>query len=437
MTRRCPALFLSAPASHQGKTTLTAGLARLHRRLGRRVRVFKVGPDFLDPQLLARASGAPVDSLDLWMTGEQDCRARLYAAAADADLILVEGSMGLFDGEPSSADIATRFGLPVAAVIDTTGMGQTFGAIALGLASLRPELPFYGVLANHVASPRHEAMLRAGLPPALRWLGAVPRQTGIGLPERHLGLVQAGEIDDLDLRLECAADSLAATALAELPPPVAFAAAEPASPPRRLDGVTIAIARDAAFAFLYPANVALLTALGARLAFFSPLADEPLPPCDAVYLPGGYPELHLDALAANRTTAASIKAHISADRPLYAECGGMLYLFGHLTDRQGRTAPMLGLLPGAAAVGNRLAALGLQQLSLPGGTLRGHTFHYSALDTPLAAALHAVRQRDGGQGEAVYRHGAMTASYLHAWFPSAPLAAAALFLPASQPDSQS
>ncbi|WP_239688595.1 hypothetical protein [Aquitalea magnusonii] len=157
--RHCPALFISAPASHQGKTTLSAGLARYHRQQGRTVRVFKTGPDFLDPYVLEQASGHTVYALDLWMNGEDDCRQRLYAAAAEADLILIEGSMGLFDGTPSSADLAQLFGMPVAAIIDASGMAQTFAAVAHGLATFRPGLPFYGVLANQVASARHAEML--------------------------------------------------------------------------------------------------------------------------------------------------------------------------------------------------------------------------------------------------------------------------------------
>ncbi|MFP4905812.1 cobyrinate a,c-diamide synthase, partial [Paraburkholderia sp. BR14261] len=163
-TVACPALFISAPASGQGKTTLTAGLARLHRRAGRRVRVFKTGPDFLDPMILARASGAPVLSLDLWTVGKEACRALLAQAARDADLILIEGVMGLFDGTPSSADLATEFGVPVAAIVSAKSMAQTFGAIAFGLAHFRPEVPFHGVLANRVGSPRHAQMLQEALP---------------------------------------------------------------------------------------------------------------------------------------------------------------------------------------------------------------------------------------------------------------------------------
>ncbi|WP_215776098.1 cobyrinate a,c-diamide synthase [Paludibacterium sp. B53371] len=427
MLRHCPALMMTAPASHQGKTTLTAGLARYHRDQGRRVRVFKVGPDFLDPYVLEQASGAPVESLDLWMTGEADCRARLYQAAAEADLILVEGSMGLFDGTPSSADLAERFGLPLVAVIDAAGMAQTFGAIALGLSSLRPALRFHGVLANHVAGARHAEMLQQGIPSFIPYMGYVARQSEMGLPERHLGLVQAQEIADLEARLQRAAAQMANTGLAALPPAVTFAPVEQPAIRPHLTGCRIAIARDAAFSFLYPANLQCLRALGAELSFFSPLADQPLPDCDAVWLPGGYPELHLARLSDCRVTAAALAQHVTAGKPLYAECGGMLYLLDRLTDRHGQSGMLLGLLPGHATMGQRLAALGLQQVELDGQILRGHTFHYSSLHTALTPLTHARRASGTQAGEAVYAHGPILASYLHAWFPSNPLAASRLF----------
>lgn len=428
-SRHCPALFISAPASHQGKTTLTAGLARYHRQQGRQVRVFKTGPDFLDPYVLEQASGHTVYALDLWMNGEDDCRQRLYAAAAEADLILIEGSMGLFDGTPSSADLALLFGVPVAAIIDASGMAQTFAAVAHGLATFRPGLPFYGVLANQVASARHAEMLTAALPAKLKYLGAVMRQPDMGLPERHLGLVQAQEVDDLEARLQRAAAQLASTHLAELPPAVAFQPATAPSLPRLLDGVRIAIARDTAFSFIYPANVQILQALGAELHYFSPLADEALPTCDAVWLPGGYPELHLAVLTGAQRSRAGLHAHVAAGKPLYAECGGMLYLLDSLADQQGQRENMLGLLPGHARLNTRLSALGLQQLQLDGEMLRGHTFHYSSLDTPIAPLTHASRATGSGQGEPVYRHGSLLASYLHLYFPSNPKACARLFLP--------
>ncbi|MBJ9966652.1 cobyrinate a,c-diamide synthase [Burkholderia seminalis] len=426
----CPALFVSAPASGQGKTSVTAGLARLHRRLGRRVRVFKTGPDFLDPMLLERASGAPVHALDLGMVGEAGCRALLADAARDADLILIEGVMGLFDGTPSSADLAAAFGVPVVAVISAKAMAQTFAAIAFGLARFRPALPFHGVLANRVGSARHAELLQQALPGDLRWLGHVPADAGIALPERHLGLHQPADIDDLDARLERAADVLVRTALAELPPAVAFAAPDAAAPlPRALAGKRIAVARDAAFSFIYPANLALLDALGAQLRFFSPLAGEPVPDdCDALFLPGGYPELHAATLAANAGTARTIRTHAAAGRPIVAECGGMVYLCESLTDADGVTTPMLGLLPGHATMQRRFAALGMQQLATRNGPMRGHTFHYSRFATPLEPVASAVRP-DGapGSGEAVYRSGAIVATYMHMYWPSNPEMAAALF----------
>ena len=422
----CPALFVAAPASGQGKTTVTAALARLHARQGRRVRVFKCGPDFLDPQIHAVASGAPVYNLDLGMCGEADAAWRLHRVAADADLILVEGVMGLFDGAPSGADIARRFGLPVLAVIDARAMAQTFGAIAYGLAHYQPDLPFSGVLANHVGSPRHAEMLRAALPEGMRWYGAVAREPDAALPERHLGVLQAAEIGDLVQRLDRLADALAATGAAELPLPVSFPAAGQPEIRPLLTGRTVAVARDAAYGFIYPANLDTLRALGATLAFFSPLGGDALPECDAVWLPGGYPELHAAAIAVNAAFRDALHAHAAADRPVLAECGGMMSLFDEIVDKAGQPHALVGLLPGRAVMQPRLAALGMQVAELPEGRLTGHTFHYSKSDTPLQPLLRA-QTPDGREGEAIYRRGRLTASYVHFYFPSNPAAVAGLF----------
>ncbi|MCC8988108.1 MAG: cobyrinate a,c-diamide synthase [Candidatus Contendobacter sp.] len=427
MLATCPALLLAAPASGQGKTTITAGLARYHRNQGRTVRVFKVGPDFLDPMILARASGQPVYQLDLWMVGAQACKALLYQAAQEADLILIEGVMGLFDGTPSSADLAGLFGVPVLALINAHAMAQTFGAVAYGLAHYRPGLPFAGVLANRAAGPGHAELLAESLPPELRYYGWLPRDGEITLPDRHLGLVQATEIADLEARLDAVARLIANTGLAELPPPVAFPAAMMEPLPPLLRGVRIGIACDTALAFLYPANLDTLRALGAELVFFSPLNDSDLPEVDSVYLPGGYPELHLDALAANQPLREALRRHHQAGKPMYAECGGLLYLLESLADKEGHRAAMLGLLPGHAALQAKLAGLGMQSVLLPEGELRGHTFHHSRLETPLQPLAYGRRQRDGKPGEAVYRVGRLTASYLHLYFASNPVAAARLF----------
>jgi cobyrinic acid a,c-diamide synthase len=426
--RHCPALLVAAPASGQGKTLVTAALARRHRDAGRRVRVFKCGPDFLDPMVLEAASGAPVHQLDLFMCGEDQCRRLLHEAAGEADLILVEGVMGLFDGDPSAADLAQRFGLPVLAVVDGSAMAQTFGALVHGLATYRLGLDLHAVLANRVGSERHAQLLESSVPPGVTWLGAMPREAGVSLPERHLGLVQAGEVGDLEARLARAAALLPDTAL-HLPPPVSFAALAGAEVRvSGLQGKRIAVARDEAFAFLYPANLAWLEAAGARLAFFSPLRDVALPECDALWLPGGYPELHVEQLAANSQMLTAIGAHHAAEKPILAECGGMLYTCTALDDGKGARAKMLGLMPGEVTMQPRLAALGMQQVALEDGTLRGHTFHYSRLDTLLSPSAHASTP-DGRPGEAVYRQGSLTASYMHFYFPSAPSAAERLFLP--------
>lgn len=448
--RSCPALFVSAPASNQGKTTVTASLARYHASQGRNVRVFKTGPDFLDPMILERASGRPVYQLDLWMGGEEHCRALLYEAALDADLILIEGVMGLFDGTPSSADLARLFGIPVLAVIDAESMAQSFGAIALGLATYRKELPFAGVLANRVAGARHAEMTEQGMPTGLAYWGAVTRDVGFELPDRHLGLVQAEEVGDLEQRLNALAAALKGTKLTQLPPPVEFAA--PRWSPRNegvpeadaesrhgegtrarelariLSGTRIGIARDRAFSFLYHANLDLLTAMGAELVFFSPLAEGVLPAVDSVYLPGGYPELHLAQLSANRRMAQALLEHVNAGKPVYAECGGMLYLLESLTDVKGQRALMAGILPGNATMQPRLTGLGYQTVPLQGGMLRGHTFHHSTMETSLTPWARGERLYNTSSGEAIYRQGSIVASYLHTYFPSNPAAAAELFL---------
>ena len=429
MTATCPALLISAPASGQGKTTVTAGLARHHRNQNRRVHVFKTGPDFIDPMILERASGQPVYQLDLWMIGEHACKALLHQAAREADLILIEGVMGLFDGTPSSADLAALFGVPVLALINAHAMAQTFGAVAHGLAHYRPGLPFAGVLANRVAGPGHAELLAESLPPGLHDFGWLPRDGEIALPDRHLGLVQAAEIADLETRLEKAAARIARTGLAALPPRASFPEANIEPPPRLLEGVRIGIARDTAFAFLYPANVDTLRALGAELLFFSPLTDPEPPAVDSLYLPGGYPELHLATLATNGSMREALRRHHQAGKPLYAECGGLLYTLESLADQDGHRAPMLDLLPGHAAMQSKLVSLGMQAAALPEGELRGHTFHHSRLETPLPPLAHGRRQRDGQPGEAIYRIGRLTASYLHLYFNSNPTAAARLFLP--------
>lgn len=428
----CPALLVAAPASGHGKTTVVAALARLHTRLGRKVRVFKCGPDFLDPQIHQRASGAACETIDLTMCGEADARWRLARAAREADLILVESVMGLYDATPSGAELARRLGLPILLVIDAGAMAGSFGAVAWGLKHYQENegegAPITHALANRVGSDFHAELCRASLPDDIAWAGSLPRDADTALPERHLGLLPATEIADLDARIERMADLLAATDAAALPPAVEFAVLPAPTFPRRLAGKTIAVARDAAFCFIYPANLECLEAMGAQLAHFSPLADADLPVCDAVWLPGGYPELHGPALAANRTMAEALRAHVAADKPLLAECGGMMACFDTLADLTGQAHAMFGLLPGITRMQKKLAGLGILEADLPEGALTGHTFHYSTADTALAPIAQAVKTAGNG-GEAIWRHQRLTASYMHFYFPSNPDATASLFLP--------
>ena len=428
-TCHCPALFVSAPGSNHGKTTVTAALARYHVDQGRKVRVFKSGPDFLDPMILERACGQPVYQLDLWLAGETECLKLVYEAAQDADLILVEGVMGLFDGEPSSADLAEKLGMPVLAVIDAKGMAQTLGAIAYGLAGYRQGLPFAGVLANGVASARHAEMIMEGIPSDIRYLGGLPRDSRFVLPGRHLGLVQAEEISDLDSRLAAAASSIASTGLSRLPQSVAFTLPERETLPQLLCGMRIGIARDTAFSFIYAANLDILRGMGATLIFFSPVEDAVLPDVDSIYLPGGYPELHLQALQDNVAMKAALQTHSSLGKPIYAECGGMLYLLESITDKAGNRAEMAGILSGHAFMQIALQGLGYQFAPMPGGVLRSHTFHHSRIETPLAPIAFGTRLHNTTAGEAIFRVGRVRASYLHCYFPSNPAAAAQLFLP--------
>lgn len=444
----CVVLMVAATASGQGKTLVTAALARWHVRQGRRVRIFKCGPDFLDPCWHELASGAVVHNLDLWMTGEADIQARLAQAAQEADVILIEGVMGLYDGRPSAADLALRWNISVLAVLQVGAMAQTCAAVVYGLKHYQPGLRFAGVLCNHVASAKHASLLQQSLEPTGDWLGALPKlqaadcqgSAAAFLPSRHLGLVSAAEVPDALARLDQAADALAQTPLGQMPwsewqnrwsvdvvpSPVS------ADHAKSLQGKTIAIAHDAAFAFVYPANVQVLQDLGASIAFFSPLAGDDLPVCDALWLPGGYPELHAPVLQRNTPLRASIHAHWQQNKPIWAECGGMLALAQSVRLRDGSVEALWGLLPAQATMQARLAGLGHQQLDWPTNhalpALRGHTFHYSTLDCSAPAWTYTQRPDASAGGEAVYRHGSLTASYFHAWFASSPEWVARLFL---------
>jgi cobyrinic acid a,c-diamide synthase len=345
-------------------------------------------------------------------------------------------------------------------------MAETFGALAGGLVNHRPGLRFAGVLANRVGSARHAELLQRGLAQAPgatpRWLGTIARQPD-ALPARQLGLVAAPQLPDTEARLTQLADAVAGSALGQLPwsewqawrvnfeaphtgsRPVCPGTSENVNDdpcilghfdstlPQRLAGRTIAVAHDAAFSFVYPANLACLQTMGARLALFSPLAGDNLPPCDALWLPGGYPELHAPALARATRLRDQIARHVADGKPVWAECGGMVALAQRIDwPARSSSEPLWGLLPATATQHERLQGLGMQAWRTPHGLLRGHGFHYSSLSTELAPIAHTQRLRGETELEAdttleaVYAHGPIHASYFHAWFPSNPRAIAAL-----------
>jgi cobyrinic acid a,c-diamide synthase len=424
----CPALFFCAPASGQGKTTVTAGIARHHRNLGRNVRVFKTGPDYLDPLVLEHASGHPVTQLDLWMVGKDECRQMLYQAALEADLILVEGVMGMFDGDPSGADMAEYFGIPVAIVIDARSMAQTFGAVALGLANHRPGLSVAGVIANNLGSNRHQDLVAESIPDHLRLLGCIHRHADIALPERHLGLVHPHEVCDIDQRIDALAVKMDESGLTGLPDPVAFRPGKNIEPEPLLAGITIGIARDDAFTFIYQANIDLLQKMGAKCVYFSPLHDDVLPGVDALWFPGGYPELYHKTLSSNVAMRKQLEQFHHSGRKILAECGGMLYLMQSLTDVRGNRAQMTGLLPGNGIMRDRGGCQGMQTAPLPQGDVRAHAHHRTRCENTADPVAFGRRARHPAPGEPIYQIDNITASYLHLYFPSNPEAIAAVLL---------
>jgi cobyrinic acid a,c-diamide synthase len=454
--------LLGAPSGGAGKTTAATALVAAFARRGVAVQPFKVGPDFLDPTYLGAAAGRPCHTLDLWMAGEAAVRDRAARAAAGADLVVVEGMMGLFDGVEargdagSSAAAAKLLGLPVVLVVDASAAARSAAALARGFATFDPDVVVAGVIATKTGGPGHVALLRdalasAGGPPLL---GALPYEPAAAVPERHLGLHRAEEAgpDGRPLGGRERLDRLAALAerhvdlerVARLEPdpgrwPGAAGAAGGDAPQPRGPVPVIGVARDAAFSFYYPANLEWLAAQGATLRFFSPLAD-PGPPADAgaLYFGGGYPELHAAALAANRPMREAVRAFVEAGRPVYAECGGLMYLADRLVDARGEAHAMAGALPGAAtAMGAGLAEFGYVEVETVGPTplgpagrrLRGHRFHASRLVSPPADARRAYRLRrpDGAdRGEEGFLRRNLLASYVHLLFDAAPDVAAAL-----------
>ncbi|MBA3909166.1 MAG: cobyrinic acid a,c-diamide synthase [Rhodobacter sp.] len=407
-----PGLVISAPASGTGKTTVMLGLLAALRDRGLMVQPFKNGPDYIDPAFHQAASGRASFNLDSWaMAGTM--LDGLLGAAEGADLILAEGSMGLFDGvalpgasgNGATADLSVRMGWPVVLVIDASGQAQTAAAVALGLARFRPGVRVAGVILNRIASPRHEALVRKGMEEAgITLLGVLPKRAAIAMPERHLGLVQAGEQPalqaliaeaaglmrecvDLDALLAAAATCATPSTEARITPP----------------GQRIALARDAAFSFVYPHLLHGWRAAGAEVLPFSPLADQaPEHTADVCWLPGGYPELHAGALAAAARFRAGLRG-FAETKPVHGECGGYMAMGAGLVDKAGTRHEMAGLLGLVTSYASRKMHLGYRMARLAeaipghaaGARLAGHEFHYSTIVTQPDATLADVTDATG------------------------------------------
>lgn len=425
-----PGLLVSAPASGAGKTTVMLGLLRAFREAGLTVQPFKSGPDYIDPAFHRAASGRASFNLDSWAMSPRLLDA-LVAEAQGADLILAEGSMGLYDGVAASgatgagasAEVAHRFGWPVVLVLDIRGQAQSAAATALGFARFRP-IPFAGVILNRVASPRHERLARLGLAEAgVSCLGALPRRGDLALPERHLGLVQAAEHPDL----EAAITAYAAFLREHVDLAALRAAARGLAPTRpnalpRPPAQRIALARDAAFSFAYPHLFEGWRRAGAEILPFSPLADEaPDPDADLAWLPGGYPELHAGRLAAAGRFRDGL-ARFAATRPVHGECGGYMALGEALIDKDGVRHPMTGLLGLVTSYAERRMHLGYRRAELrapmpghaAGAALRGHEFRYSTILTQPDEALALVTDADGAPVPETGSHrGRVTGTFFH------------------------
>ncbi len=433
-----PGLIIAAPRSGAGKTTIALGLMRASRRAGVRVQPFKCGPDYIDPAFHEAASGRPGYNLDTWAMRPGHIGHLIAAACADADLAIAEGAMGLFDGagargqagSGSTADLAALAGWPVVLVLDVSGQTETAAALTLGCARYREDIAISGVILNRVASARHLALIAPAFARiGVRVFGAVPRSDELHMPERHLGLVQASETGDLDARLDALADVMSARVdLAAL-----RAAARPAKSIEpglartggglRPPGQRIAVARDRAFMFMYPHVLHEWRAAGAEVMPFSPLADEAPPAtADAVWLPGGYPELHAPALAAARRFKDGLRAFADRGAPIHGECGGYMVLGKGLADADGQRHEMAGLLDLETSFAERCLHLGYRRARLreacalgdKGADVTGHEFHYattiSTRDEPLADCADARGQTIAEHGA---RRGSVTGTFFH------------------------
>lgn len=413
---------VAAPASGSGKTMLTLGLLRSCRNRGLRVASAKVGPDHIDPRFHEAASGRPCLNLDPWAMRPELVQGLLSGLAQDSDVVIIEGVMGLFDGphgaRGSTADLAEELQIPILLVLDASHQAQSIAALAQGFMNFNRNLNIAGVLLNRVASDRHAAVLGSALDAAkIPLLGMVRQSDQLAWPSRHLGLVQAQENQELERFIEAVALTVTAETTIDksMIEETRFAANQnPALPPL---GQRIAVAEDLAFSFAYPHILKGWKAAGADISLFSPLKDEaPSADCDAIFLPGGYPELYAGQLAQNQKFLAGLR---NSKAMIYGECGGYMVLGEALIDAQGHAHAMAGLLPVTTSFAKRKLHLGYRQLDPLVGPwtkpLRGHEFHYSTLENEGAGdRLFAAKDAAGESlGEIGLRRGNVMGSYAH------------------------
>ncbi len=438
--------MLAATNSGAGKTTLTLGLLAALRRQGLAVQPFKCGPDFIDPTLHQMVSGRISRNLDLRMCGPDYVLDCFYRHSADADIALVEGVMGMFDGgEASPAALAKTLQVPVILVADATGCAESMAAVVKGFESLDPELSLRGVIFNRVGSPRHLELLTKAVQAYCQTpvLGSLPRKQEFCIPDRHLGLMMGAELpltkQQLDLLTKTVAENIDLDAILRLAtrpsfpePPFGDKLRRRARGPGTAAGKSrprIGIAMDQAFCFYYQDNLDLLQAYGAELVEFSPINDAALPAgLDGLYLGGGYPELYGKALTANQSMLAAIKAWSAAGRPIYAECGGFIYLCQGIVDQGGEFWPLAGVFPTRARMGQRLARLGYREATIASpclfgdsGRLFGHEFHYSKIEEMPDSVNRVYRLQDGRQEGFSIKN--TLGGYLHLHFGQTPAAA--------------
>jgi cobyrinic acid a,c-diamide synthase len=432
MTEPARGWVLAAPCSNSGKTLVSAALLRLLARQGYRVTPFKVGPDYIDPGFLAAAAGSICCNLDPWAMGP--ARLGQLLSNQTGDRFLIEGVMGLFDGavsgDGSTADLAAQFGLPVILVINVRGQGASVAALAQGFANHRADIDVAGVIFTRVGSARHETILRTACADAgIRVFGALANDPTLKLQERHLGLVQAGERADLEALLEraadCLGDNLDLAGLQEIAaaPSIRNAGDGNVLAPLRPLGQHIAVARDIAFGFCYPHMLDDWRGAGARISLFSPLADEaPAADADAVYLPGGYPELHAGRLSSNEKFLQGLRDAAGRDAVILGECGGYMVLGRGVVDSDGKNHAMAGLLYLETSFAQRKLHLGYRQailqtncgLGAASGEFRAHEFHYASVTREQGAPLFTLRDALGEQlGQAGLVSGGIMGSFIH------------------------